>query len=263
MLTTFVGLERVVMLFLRLGNIRWATLFPNYPRSFPKRSQDDVQALGGMEGDSIRGPIASTVEYAQRKQASDNVPLPRLEDLIAAYGDSPNTLWLDPFWTVWRHPETGGACGYAVSEKFALIWGRPLCDDKHIYSVAKAFIHHLSHEKRLKPIWACIDNATETILTEQLHWNCVVAAAEQRVNPVTTSAEQTEKAVRQKIHHAQREGVKVSEKEDALSEEEQEEVSERIRDWQAERHGTQIYSAGLRPFDGICDFFLLCSPGLT
>jgi aspartyl/asparaginyl-tRNA synthetase len=28
------GLERVVMLFLKLGNIRWASLFPRDPRSF-------------------------------------------------------------------------------------------------------------------------------------------------------------------------------------------------------------------------------------
>lgn len=89
-----------------------------------------------------------------------------------------------------------------------------------------------------------------------MDWSCVGVAQEQRVDPVSLASQGDEKSVRQKIHRAEREGVKVEEKEGNLTEEEQEEVAERIKDWQAHRHGTQVYTAGLRPFDGIflCPF---------
>lgn len=98
---------------------------------------------------------------------------------------------------------------------------------------------------------ACIDSATERVLEEKMNWSCVVAVAEQRVDPVTLAAERDDKTVRQKIHRAQREGVKIVEKDDGLSEEEQTEVRQRMKEWQEHRHGTQVYSAGLRPFDGM------------
>lgn len=95
------GLERVVFLFLKLGNIRWATMFPRDPRSFPMDARR--QALAMQPSDLMkRGPVADTLEYAEKKNAGKQPPLPKLEDLIAAYGDSPNTSWLDPFWTVVR-----------------------------------------------------------------------------------------------------------------------------------------------------------------
>lgn len=105
-------------------------------------------------------------------------------------------------------------------------------------------------QKHLKPIFACIDSQTEQILEQDLNWNCVVAVAEQRVDPVTLTADGDEKVVRQKIHKAQRAGVKVIEKDGDLSEAEQKEVRQRMKEWQQHRSGTQVYSAGLRPFDG-------------
>lgn len=153
-----IGLERVVMLFLKLGNIRWATLFPRDPKSFPAIHPDDQVAMEAQNADPGRiGEVASTVEYKKKKQAGEEPSLPSLEDLIAAYGDSPNTSWLDPFWSVWRHADTGAACGYAVSEKYAVAWGRPLCDDSQIHEVCKAFTHYLKSEKNLKPVFCCID----------------------------------------------------------------------------------------------------------
>jgi hypothetical protein len=136
----------------------------------------------------------------------------------------------------------------SASGKYAVIWGRPLCDDSQIHEVAKAFTHHLKKEKNLKPIWACIDEATEQVLLERMGWKCVVAVAEQRVDPVTLAAEGGERAVRHKANRAQKEGVTVTEKEDYLSEEEEAEIVIRLKEWQQNRHGTQIYSAGLRPF---------------
>jgi lysylphosphatidylglycerol synthetase-like protein (DUF2156 family) len=120
-----------------------------------------------------------------------------------------------------------------------LIWGRPLCDNAQIHEVAQAFTAHLKKEK-LKPIWACIDEATESVLTERMGWRCVIAVAEQRVDPVTLAAEGGERSVRQKANRATREGVTVTEKEGFLTEEEQEEIAQRMKEWQENRHGTQV-----------------------
>lgn len=129
-------------------------------------------------------------------------------------------------------------------------------DNSQLLALLQNFIAYLK-EKHLKPIFACIDRATEQVMEEDLAWSCVVAVAEQRVDPVSLAAEGDIKTVRQKIHRAQREGVKIIEKDDALSEEEQTEVRQRMKEWQKHRHGTQVYSAGLRPFDGMHSFLRL------
>ena len=139
-------------------------------------------------------------------------------------------------------------CGYAISEKYAMIWGRPLCDDSQIETIANAVWKHLQ-EKKLKPIWACVDEATEKVLSDKLHWSCLVAAAEQRVDPTALGNEGPEKAVAAKIRRAEREGVRVTAVDGELKPEIKEQVNKRMKDWQANRHGTQIYSAGLRPWD--------------
>jgi aspartyl/asparaginyl-tRNA synthetase len=110
-----IGLERVVFLFLKLGNIRWGTMFPRDPRSFPKAEQDKLAKAVEESTSGLLGPTASTIEYEKQRNAGQKPPLPKMEDLIAAYGDSPNTSWLDPFWTVWHHEDTGACCGYAAS----------------------------------------------------------------------------------------------------------------------------------------------------
>lgn len=93
------GLERVIFLFLKLGNIRWATMFPRDPRSFPL---DPNRASLPPPDSMARGPTADTLAFVRDRLDGKKPALPMLEDLIAAYGDSPNTSWLDPFWTVVR-----------------------------------------------------------------------------------------------------------------------------------------------------------------
>ena len=83
-----IGLERVVMLFLALGNIRWATLYPRDPRSFPVPEKAPAAAAAVVPGAEtskyLSGPRADTVAYAAAIKAGQHVSLPTLEDLIAA-----------------------------------------------------------------------------------------------------------------------------------------------------------------------------------
>lgn len=126
------------MLFLNLGNLRNASLFPRDPRSFP----DAVPAAGiRIHNDVILPHVDAVVGYDEPTVASlDDMRLPHhepLEDLIAKYGDSTNTgacpfcwmlcgrlglravvcvaAWTDPGYKIWRYEKTGAAIGYIES----------------------------------------------------------------------------------------------------------------------------------------------------
>ena len=109
-----IGLERVVMLVLKLGDVRWASLFPRDPKSFPH--SEDLAAASMVAAASLilRGPESKTcqalgvtgqmpplenvsylVRFCVPPFSADNS-----SKLIATYGDATNTSWLDPFWTV-------------------------------------------------------------------------------------------------------------------------------------------------------------------
>lgn len=243
-----VGLERVVMLFLKLGDIRWASLFPRDPRSFATRGQDPAEAsMAAAAKLVLHGPESQTFQPGQKRGE-----LPPLENLIARYGDATNTSWVDPAWTVWRDEATGAAIGYIPQGHFAVIFGNPLCEPNQIPRVVKAFLAFLrSPHVDLKPIWCCVDKATERYLAEELGWSAIIAVAEERVNPMAVNPEADDKTVRRKIHRAEREGVKIHEVTGEPDEELRRQIEERCRDWEAGRKGTQIHLTGVRPFDDI------------
>ncbi|EIW62843.1 aspartyl-tRNA synthetase cytoplasmic [Trametes versicolor FP-101664 SS1] len=239
-----VGLERIVMLFLKLGNIRWASLFPRDPRSFIVRGQDPTEAaLVAANSLILHGPESTTIQPGKRSG-----DLPPLENLIAKYGDATNTSWTDPAWTVWRDKATGAAVGYIPENGFAVTFGNPLCSADQIPRVVKAYLAHL-HEQNLKPIWGCVDRSTEQYLAEDLGWGAVIAVAEERINPTEVDPAESDKTVRRKIHRAEREGVKIVEVGPEMDPQVKKQLEERCQEWAANRKGTQIHLTGVRPFD--------------
>ncbi len=55
------------MLFLKLGNVRWASLFPRDPRSFISRGIDHAEAaLATANALILHGPESSTFEPGKR-----------------------------------------------------------------------------------------------------------------------------------------------------------------------------------------------------
>ena len=61
-----VGLERIVMLFLKLGDIRWASLFPRDPKSFAMHGQDPVEAtMTAATSMILHGPESKTFQPGQ------------------------------------------------------------------------------------------------------------------------------------------------------------------------------------------------------
>jgi tRNA synthetases class II (D, K and N) len=68
-----IGLERVVMLMLQLGDIRWASLFPRDPRSFPKKGKRlDIPALYVPKNAMLVGPESQTFTDGK---VEDKLPL--------------------------------------------------------------------------------------------------------------------------------------------------------------------------------------------
>ncbi|KAI0070719.1 aspartyl-tRNA synthetase, cytoplasmic [Panus rudis PR-1116 ss-1] len=241
-----VGLERVIMLFLKLGDVRWASLIPRDPRSFPMNGQDLAEAsMAKAAAMILHGPESKT--FSPGEPRGD---LPPLENLIAKYGDATNTSWVDPAWTVWRDQATGAAVGYIPMNGFAVIFGNPLCEPKQLPRVIRAFLSYITSDPHnLKPVWCCVSRETEKYLADELGWSAVIAVAEERVNPTEVDPASQDKTVRRKIHRAEREGVKVHEVDGVPDSELRERIEERCKEWSANRKGTQVHLTGVRPFD--------------
>ncbi|KAL8723633.1 MAG: hypothetical protein Q9225_000076 [Loekoesia sp. 1 TL-2023] len=110
-----IGLERVIMLMLDVGNVRYASLFHRDPKSLPAKPSATI----------LPHPEADTLRLMHERESME---LPPLEELIANYGDASNTSWLDGRYQVWRHEQAGAAIGYVPQDHFAIVVGEPLCD---------------------------------------------------------------------------------------------------------------------------------------
>jgi elongation factor P--beta-lysine ligase len=220
------GLERVVFLILNLGNVRFASLFHRDPKSLPAKPK------------SLPHPDASTLKRHEKGH------LPKLEELIANYGDATNTSWLDDRFQIWQHPTTGAAVGYVKQKKFAMIAGDPLCDKSQYPDTIEAFLNFVYDELKLTPIWMLVSSPVQEYLAAQLRWRSLSCTEEQRVNTDAINP----KDYSHQIRRLEREGVDISE--EKPTEELQERVNQRIDDWKAERanKGKQIHLTEIRPW---------------
>jgi aspartyl-tRNA synthetase len=145
------GLERIVAWMLELSDIRYASLFHRDPKSLPER-------LPGLPH-----PDADTTK------PHEPMKLPSLEKLIANYGDATNTSWLDERFQIWQHP-TGAIVGYVKQEKFVMITGDPLCDRSQFKDVARAFVHFVTTELKLTPVWMIVSYDVQRYLAHDMAW---------------------------------------------------------------------------------------------
>lgn len=191
---------------------------------------------------------------------------PTLEDLIAKYGDSSNTTWVEEKWQTWRHDKTDAIVGYALSSNdFLIIWGNPLCERTDYPVVIGEFLLWVKAEGK-KPIWACASMEVQDILAEELGWKAVMVIQEDALDPTESNPEEN-KEVRRHIKNAQNQGCKIIEVQGAPSEEEQKEINAlideyallqlsctstmftyKIRRWKAGRKGTQVHTTDVQPW---------------
>ncbi|PYH99970.1 aspartyl-tRNA synthetase, cytoplasmic [Aspergillus ellipticus CBS 707.79] len=240
-----VGLERLLMLLLKLGNIRLASLFHRDPKSFPAKPTT-VQ---------LRHPESSTIEppWVRDKTGNtvqDESQLQPLEHLIANYGDATSTSWGDERFKIWRDVGTGAAVSYVPSTSgYVIIPGNPLCDPRQYRQVITQFLQWLRRETKYKPVWLLCSPEVESVLGERLGWRTLSCIAEERVNPVRNMTA-SDGEIARKIRHAESEGVKIVSlsKGEMVSDEVREKIDKRIQDWLNNRKGTQVHLSEIHPW---------------
>lgn len=271
-----IGLERIVMLLLNLGNIRFASLFPRDPRSLPKPPKttqlrfpqastlhpswintDDSKEdshLETSEGEVVTDEGESQDSDTKKDARSTDGSAPGkhyqpLGELIANYGDASNTSWLDDRYQVWRHKGTGAAIGFVSVKGYAIMLGDPLCDKSQHPRIISAFLKYLDDETELSPIWMLVSEHVERIFGERFGWSTLTCAAEERVDSQQNPAAH-EPEVQRKVRHAEKEGVKITTipANEKPSEAVIRRCEERMEDWKKNRHGAQMHITELNPF---------------
>lgn len=241
-----VGLERLLMLILTLGNIRLGSLFHRDPKSLPPHKQEVV----------LRHPESSTLNPSWEKddKAHNGVilnerKLQPLEHLVANYGDATSTSWADERYRVWRDQNTGAAVSYVPSHGYAIIPGNPLCDPRQYNKIVFQFLRWLRSQTKLKPIWILCTSDIEDILGEKLGWRTLSCVAEERVDPMRNLAA-SDHEVSRKIRHAENEGVKIISvpSDQPIPEDLKNRIDARINDWLANRKGVQVHLSHITPW---------------
>lgn len=237
-----IGLERFVMLYLNLDDIRLASMFFRDPRSFAERKQH-----------VLRHPEASTAPPPWHDSPWAATPgiheMQPLEKLIANYGDSSNTAWLDGRFEVWRDPMCGAAVGFSVRRGYALIVGDPLCDRSQVVPVTSRFLTHLS-QLRLKPVWLMASEQVEELLSSRFGWCSLICTADQRITDIRQNDARHDPEVVRKIRHAKKEGVSIQDVplHATVPDELQKEADRRIKDWFSGRKGAQARLTQVQPW---------------
>ncbi|CAL3969085.1 unnamed protein product [Diplocarpon coronariae] len=243
-----IGLERLTYLFLNLGNIRLASLFPRDPKSLP--ATRIVPALRHEDASTTQPPWEAAGAAGEAGAGGGRPALQPLEKLIANYGDAANTSWLDRRYHVWRHPSTGAAQGYIVHNSHAIAVGEPLCARSQYAQVISAYLQYLKEEHRdLRPLWMIAGPQVEEYLGEKFLWRTLGCIAEERTDPRHNPAAKDRDLAR-KIRHAASEGVKEVDVPAGAPVPEAlvGEVDARIRDWKSNRRGTQVHLTEIRPW---------------
>jgi hypothetical protein len=225
-----IGLERLVSLVLELGNLRFASLFPRDPKSFP----------ASLPGVKLRHPEDNTLHRPKGR-------LPPLENLIANYGDATNTSWMDERFEVWRDNDTGAAIAFVRVHTHAIIAGNPLCDTKQYADIIGAFLRWLKKTTHLKPIFVLVGQEVEEVLGTEFGWKSLSCSAEQRVD-LAHDGHTTDKDIEKKMRHAQSAGIKVLDLGQYVPNEIQEQCNVKIKEWQENRKGTQVHLSRITPW---------------
>ena len=239
-----IGLERILMLLLKLNDIRNASLFPRDPRSLPYTPPIK----------QLRHPDASTLHppWAGQDRAAAGMDFQPLEKLIANYGDASNTSWLEPKFEIWRDPYTGAAVGFVPHEGFSITIGDPLCHQSQYTKTIGAYIRYVKKERHLKPLWLLCGSNVEEVLTSKFDWRSLSPAAEQRLDPGNNPAIK-DVDLQRKCRHAEKEGVKIHDMPlgTPVPQDVREKIDKRVDDWLHGRKGKQVHLTDVHPWQDV------------
>jgi len=107
-----------------------------------------------------------------------------LPPLVAKYGASASTAWLENRYAVWRSPShmqsNPRVQGYLARGKFYFAWGPPICraDPDIRRSVAHEFLEWAKKEKHRRVVWCIIDTEFADMLGKDFEWSVLSCVRE-------------------------------------------------------------------------------------
>lgn len=236
-----IGLERILMLLLKLGDIRHATLFARDPRSLPYHPP--IKQLRHPEASTLHPP------WSGKDRAAAGTDFQPIEKLIANYGDASNTSWLEPRFEHWRDPHTGAAIGFVQHEGFAITVGDPLCHAGQYTKTIGGYLRYIKKERHIKPLWLLCGHLVEEVLADKFEWRTFSVAAEQRLDPANNPAVHDHE-IQRKCRHAEKEGVKIHDipMGTPVPSDVKEKIDQRVQDWLHGRKGKQVHLTDVHPW---------------
>ncbi|KAK8218215.1 aspartyl-tRNA synthetase [Phyllosticta capitalensis] len=239
-----IGLERMLMLLLNLGDIRHGTLFHRDPKSLP--AKPPVKKLRHPEASTLHPP------WEGSDRAAACVDFQSIEKLIANYGDASNTSWLEPRTQIWRDELTGAAVGFVPQGDYAITIGDPLCHQSQYVKTIAGYLRWIKKDRNLKPLWLLCGPDVEDVLATRFNWRTFSVAAEQRLDPTNNPAAH-DHDLQRKIRHAEKEGVKIHDFPlgNPPPQEVRDKIDARVKDWLANRKGKQVHLTDIHPWQDI------------
>lgn len=247
-----IGLERLVMLYLNLDDIRLASLFYRDPRSFAVKRKQDLRYPEASTNPPpwLQPNRADTEDDFNEDGSVQPHALQPLELLIANYGDSSNTSWLDERFDVWRDMSTGAAVGYSRGRNHVFLVGNPLCDASQYQITIDRFLTFCHEELRLKPMWLMVSEAVETILGSRYGWCTLTCTDDQRIPDVRKNPAKQDHEIARKLRHANKVGVSIQQfaYHETVPEDVQRECDDAIQAWMSNRKGMQVHLTSVDPW---------------
>ncbi|GAA5916580.1 hypothetical protein JCM6882_002549 [Rhodosporidiobolus microsporus] len=215
----------------------------------PSSARPSTSSSARPSVDSARSSASSSSFVSQDKEW--------LPALVAKYGVSTSTTWIEDRYAVWRSPNhthsNPRVQGYLPRGKFYFAWGPPLCRDDEVVrkEVAEEFLRWATKDKHKRVVWCCVDSKFAEMLGQDFNWSVLACVKEDVLQPDIKKLDNKE--VRHNIrradkHHVKYDELKLKAPTWLPAEEIKEEIEHGLERWKANRHGTQIAAAGLHPW---------------
>ncbi|KAG7407908.1 hypothetical protein Forpe1208_v012599 [Fusarium oxysporum f. sp. rapae] len=126
-----------------------------------------------------------------------------------------------------------------------MVTGDPPCDRSQYTEVIRAFVHHVTADLQLIPVWVLISYDVQKILASELRWRSLSCTEDQRVDADKHNASQVS-GLAAKARRIEREGVRIHEVK--VDEDFIRRADSAIEQWKSSRKGKQVRLTEMRPW---------------
>ncbi|KAK2463325.1 hypothetical protein APHAL10511_004636 [Amanita phalloides] len=188
-------------------------------------------------------------------------------DLIAKYGSSSSTAWLEfQRYRIWRPEEPIAESsfipvqGYIVKGPHAFAWGNPLVSDPSALAPTAHEFIDWAEKHGLIPVWVCVDEEMQKTLAVEFRWSTVTCIYEDVIDPKHiiemtgpgykgVEGVRAVKDLKKNLRRAEKADVDIEEiREFDWTDQERREVEEGIKEWKDKKNGLQVASTTLQPW---------------